>query len=88
MVKIYRAAYKDVSAVNMESGALLVQFSPELGGKMASLVYKKTSREFLTQAGGERYKALEYDGSYVDSECSGLLRCWRWFFTAEQAREK
>ncbi len=72
MVKIYRAAYKDVSAVNMESDALLVQFLPELGGKMASLVHKKTSREFLVQSGGESYKALEYDKSYIDSECSGF----------------
>lgn len=72
MVKIYRSKYKNVSAMNMESSALLVQFLPELGGKMASMVYKNTSREFLTQAQGDRYKVLEYDGSYVDSECSGF----------------
>lgn len=64
--------YKDRDAVTIESDMLAVQFMPELGAKMVSLVCRKTGREFLAQAAGAEYKVLEYDGDYVESECSGF----------------
>lgn len=70
--KVYLSTYKNRKAVTLESEVLKVQFLPELGGKMASLVCKKNSMEFLAQAENTEYKVLKYDGSYVDSECSGF----------------
>lgn len=69
---IYETAYKDVRAVALENDSLRAVFLPEYGGKMASLVLKRTSREFLVQAPGERYKKLDYTGEYTDAECSGF----------------
>lgn len=71
-MQIYNSTYKDKNSVTLESKNLKVQFLPELGGKMASLIHKKTSREFLVQGENEKYKELKYDGSYVDAECSGF----------------
>ena len=70
--QIFRSRYKDVNAVTLESGALKVQFLPEFGGKMASLICKKTGREFLAQAQNTEYKKLKYDGDYCAAECSGF----------------
>lgn len=71
-IKIYNSKYKNVPAVTMESNELTIQFLPEFGGKMASLVHNKTSKEFLIQGNNPEYKVLKYDGDYVESECSGF----------------
>jgi hypothetical protein len=70
--KIYLSQYKDQTSVTLENENIKVQFLPQFGGKMASLVCKKTGREFLAQADNEKYKGLAYDGDYVTSECSGF----------------
>jgi len=70
--KIFRSKYKDLNAITLESGALKIQFLPEFGGKIASLTYKKTGREFLVQAKNTEYKKLKYDGDYCAAECSGF----------------
>jgi len=72
MHEVYLSKYKDIEAVTLESDSVKVQFLPEYGGKMASLVYKKTSREFLVQAPGSSYKALDFAGEYTEAECSGF----------------
>ena len=71
-VRIYEDKYKDLSAVSIENEILTATFLPKFGGKMASFRYKKTGREFLVQAEGEKYKKLEFAGDYVASECSGF----------------
>jgi galactose mutarotase-like enzyme len=70
--KIYESSYKDKDAISMESENVIVQFLPEFGGKMASLIHKKTLKEFLVQGENEKYKVLDYNGNYVDAECSGF----------------
>jgi hypothetical protein len=64
--------YKDIKAVTIENDILKAQFTPEFGGKMVSLVYKPSGREFLRQSSGAFYKTLKYDGDYVKAECSGF----------------
>ena len=64
--------YKDLKAISMESRLLSAVFLPEQGAKLASLVCRKSGREFLVQAPGENYKKLEYAGEYVAAECSGF----------------
>ena len=72
MHKIYRSQYKDIEALTMESEQIKVQFLPKHGGKMASFLDKKTSREFLVQSPGSTYKVLDFAGVYTESECSGF----------------
>lgn len=69
---IYESTYKDVKAVAFENEKILVKFLPGHGGKLASFLCKKSGRELLVQAEGNSYKELEYDGDYVESECSGF----------------
>jgi hypothetical protein len=71
-IRIYKSKYKDQTSVTMENQEMAVQFLPELGGKMASLVCKRTGMEFLAQGENENYKILSYDGNYVEAECSGF----------------
>lgn len=69
---IYESTYKDVKAVAIENEKILVKFLPDHGGKLASFICKESGRELLVQAEGGSYKKLEYDGDYVESECSGF----------------
>lgn len=71
-IRIFAGAYKDRPAVVLESGALSVKILPEDGAKTASLVDRRTGREFLAQAPGAAYRTLAYDGDYVAAECSGF----------------
>jgi hypothetical protein len=71
-VKIYPSHYKDVKAITMENDRIKVQFLPEFGGKMTSFIFKENEKEFLAQAENTKYRRLNYDGVYVDAECSGF----------------
>jgi hypothetical protein len=70
--RILQTTYKDVPAVAISDGRLRALFLPGHGGKMASLVWEASGREFLVQAQGSAYRPLAYDGDYVASECSGF----------------
>ena len=72
MIKIFKSTYKSLEAITMESDFMITQFLPNYGGKMSSLIYKKTGREFLVQAKSPKYKTLEYDGDFGEAECSGF----------------
>lgn len=71
-IKIYKSKYKDKDALTIESKEIKAQFLPEIGGKMCSLIYKPQDLELLIQKSNEKYKMQNYDGRYVDGECSGF----------------
>ena len=71
-MKIYDSMYKDVPSVIVETDKLVAAFLPALGGKLTSLVDKKTGRELLEQAKGAEYQKLAYAGAYVPAECSAF----------------
>jgi len=70
--RINQSTYKDIPAITLESDALKACFLPHDGGKMASLIDKRSGREFLAQDPGPAYRRLPYAGNYVDAECSGF----------------
>jgi hypothetical protein len=70
--KIYDSTYKDQKAIVMESSSVAFKFLPDFGGNIASIIDKKTSKEFLVQRPEVKYRTVPFDGSYVDAECSGL----------------
>ncbi|MEI7615551.1 MAG: hypothetical protein WCJ54_02470 [Actinomycetota bacterium] len=70
--KIYESMYKDQRAIAMESGELIFKLLPDFGGNIASVMNKKTSREFMVQRPEPGYRVVPFDGSYVEGECSGL----------------
>ncbi len=69
---IYLSNFKNRPAICVESNTLKATFLPLDGAKMASLIRKKDGKELLAVKKGEKYAVLDYDGSYVDSECSGF----------------
>ena len=69
---IRQGKYKDRPAVIVQSASLRAIFLPLDGAKLASLTDLKDGKELLATKDGEIYRTLEYDGSYVDSECSAF----------------
>lgn len=69
---ICKGTYKDRPAVIAECGCLTAVFLPEDGGKMASLRVRDSGKELLAVKPDPLYKVLTYDGTYIDSECSGF----------------
>ena len=64
--------YKDRDAVIVESKTLRATFLPQDGAKMSSLVDIMSEKELLLTRDEEKYMPLEYDGNYVDSDCSAF----------------
>lgn len=72
-MKIESAGYKDVSGISCETDTLRAIFLPAYGGKLVSLVCKRTGREFLAQNNAnDKYAVLSYNGDYCASESSGF----------------
>ena len=69
---IRNSKYKDQEAICLESDTLKVKFLPQIGAKMASLIYKPLQKELLTQRDGDNYKTQEYDGDYLQGEGRGF----------------
>ena len=71
-MEVKESAYKDIHALEINTGNLTGLFLPKYGAKLASLKDNKTGREILAQASGKNYKKLEYAGDYVAAECSAF----------------
>ena len=56
----------------LENATLRAEFLPSTGGKLASLVGKRTGYEFLVQRPNTVYHEQPFAGVYVDGECSGF----------------
>ncbi len=69
---ILNSAYKDQKAFTLETDLVRAQFLPEVGAKLASLVYKPLDYELLVQRPNPHYLLQPFDGDYVAGECSGL----------------
>ena len=69
---VQKTYYKDVPAVLVQTQTLQAWILPEDGGKLASLKRKKDGKELLATKPDPAYGRLAFDGSYVDSECSGF----------------
>ena len=71
-VSITQGKYKDVDAVILETQTLRLALVPEWGAKLASLIHKRTGREYLFQMPGETFRKGTYAGPYPEGEMSGF----------------
>ena len=71
-MSIYESVYKGLKSIVMESDDLIAVFVPELGSKMASLVSKKTGREFFYQTRWEEFKKPLYADNFESYDLSGF----------------
>ena len=67
-----RSKYKGVDSVVLENDTYRVEFLPDSGGKMVSLIDRKNDYEFLVQKDWPDYRKGTFAGSYVEAECSGF----------------
>jgi galactose mutarotase-like enzyme len=72
MTAISTAQYKDQKAYTLETERVQAKFLPEVGAKLASLVYKPLNFELMVQRPNPAYLLQSFDGDYVAGECSGL----------------
>ena len=66
------AQYKNKRSLLLENEVLRAEFLPDPGGKMVSLIGKKTGFEFLVQRPWPIYREQPFAGVYVNGECSGF----------------
>lgn len=64
--------YKNKPSLVLENETLRAEFLPDPGGKMVSLVSKRTGFEFLVQRPLPTYREEPFAGVYVHGECSGF----------------
>lgn len=64
--------YKGLQSHVLENKQLQLTFLPKYGCKLASLVSKKTGREFLFQSSEKRLKIPAYGASFSDYDSSGF----------------
>lgn len=69
---IYSKRFKNIHGVCVESEKLSAIFLPGNGGRLVSLVCRKTGTEFLCQDPNPIYLPQSADGVYVNGEVSGV----------------
>ena len=66
------ALYKGLKSVILENEFLRLTFLPQYGCKLASLISKKTGREFLFQSSSETLSVPPYGASFAQYDSSGF----------------
>ena len=64
--------YKNQPSIVLENEILRAEFLPNTGGKLVSLIGKRTGYEYLVQRPNTIYREQPFAGVYVDGECSGF----------------
>ncbi|MDF2633390.1 MAG: hypothetical protein K0R78_264 [Pelosinus sp.] len=70
-MKIYNQTYKGFDAYHLENESLKMIVLPDIGGKIASLLYKPQNFEVFFQPTEETYKLPEYGGDFSHYDTSG-----------------
>jgi len=75
-VQVYRHSYKGWASVVIESEAVRAEVVPELGGKIVSLLYKPTGKQWLLDAGSRVLRQPDYGSAFTDWDMSGWDECF------------
>ncbi|OCT15393.1 hypothetical protein A8709_15035 [Paenibacillus pectinilyticus] len=76
MVHIATGTYKGFPSITMESEQIRIETIPELGGKIVSIVYKPTGKEWLLDSGHRRLRTPVYGSTFTDWDMSGWDECF------------
>jgi galactose mutarotase-like enzyme len=74
--RVKESVYKGWRAFTFESGRMRVTVIPELGGKIVSLVWKPTGKEWLVDSGNRSLGKVDYASSFEDADVSGWDECF------------
>ncbi len=72
LTRITPSRYKDQPAITLATQSVQAQFLPSIGGKLCALTSLDHNFDVLVHRPGDAYRMQQYDGVYVDGECSGF----------------
>lgn len=75
-IRIEKSAYRTFPSFVMESEQVRLTVVPELGGKIVSLLYKPTDKEWLIDSGPRELKKAAYGSDYISADVSGWDECF------------
>lgn len=75
-LRIKESVYKGWSAFTLESASMRVIVIPELGGKIVSLEWKPTGKEWLVDSGERSLGKVDYASSFETADVSGWDECF------------
>lgn len=76
MMKIYKSNYKELDSIVMENEQIRTELIPTLGGKIVSLLYKPTGKEWLLDSGARPLKQPVYGSTFTEWDMSGWDECF------------
>jgi len=74
--RLTQTSYRDWPAYRLESERMSVIVLPELGGKIVSLLYKPTGKEWLIDSGPRPLAKVPYGSDYGRADLSGWDECF------------
>jgi hypothetical protein len=86
--RVYKGTYKGYFSVTIESEIVRVEMLPELGGKLVSIIYKPTGKEWLLDSGERTLKQPEYGSTFTDWDMSGWDECFPTIITCLSGTEQ
>lgn len=74
--KVQTGTYKGNLSFVIENEQLKVELIPQLGGKLVSMMYKPTGKEWLLDSGTRPLKQPEFGSTFTDWDMSGWDECF------------
>lgn len=72
LTTVKKSKFRGLVSLELENNLYLVKILPEAGGKIASLIYKPSGKEFLLQGKDEKCRLVDYDGDFLKADQSGI----------------
>ena len=71
-MSVRETTYRDVRALEVDSGAVKALLLPDNGARFISLIDAKNGREWMSSESGEHYKPIHEDTSYITGDVCGM----------------
>lgn len=75
-VSITKGTYKGFASIVMESKQIRLETVPEIGGKLVSVLYKPTGKEWMLDSGDRSMRQPEVGSAFSDWDMSGWDECF------------
>lgn len=76
VTKVYPGIFKGMNSIVAENATLRTVVIPELGGKIVSLLYKPTGKEWMMGSGNRPLKQPVYGSTFTKWDMSGWDECF------------
>lgn len=76
VVNAQTGTYKGCSSLTIENELIRVELVPQLGGKLVSMIYKPTGKQWLLDSGTRPLEQPEFGATFTDWDMSGWDECF------------